>query len=66
MALPLLPQQHILTKDFLQDYKTHVTQTMTPPVEVFSSRLIQVFVPNVAGMLTESGLSRQLAGPSKG
>ena len=63
MALPLLPQQCILTIDFLQNHKTHVTQTVAPPIKVFARGLIQVLVPNVPDMLAQSGLSRKFAGP---
>ena len=64
MALPLLPQQHVLAKDFLQDDKAHVRQTVAPPIKVFTRRLIQVLVSNISRMLTQSGLSCQLAGPN--
>ena len=62
VALPLLPQQHVLAKDILQNNKTHVTQTVTPRVEVFPSLLIQVLVADVASMLTKASLSCQFAG----
>ena len=52
VALPLLPQQHVFAENFFQHNKTHVTQTVAPPIEVFSCRLTQVLVPNVACMLT--------------
>ena len=54
MALPLLPQQHVLTGHLLQDHKAHVRQTVAPPIEVFPRGLIQVFVPDVTNVLTQS------------
>ena len=62
MALPLLPQKCVLTKNFFQYYETHVTQTVAPPIEMLSCGLTEVLVPDVTNMIAQSGLCCQFAG----